>query len=96
MAYALLTVPAVQRQLEDLPPAIADGLRAVLMALAQDPQSRRFDLRKLAGNDQRPPPLRLRVGDYRVILQVYHDLKEIRISRIGHRSTVYRGWEGGD
>jgi len=34
--------------------------------------------------------MRLRVGEYRVILQLYHDLEEIRIARVGHRSTVYR------
>ncbi len=96
MAYALLTVPSVQRQLDELPPVIADGLRQVLGALAKEPRSKRFDLKKLVGKDERPPPLRLRVGDYRVVLQMYHDLEEIRISAIGHRSTVYRNWERGD
>jgi mRNA interferase RelE/StbE len=94
LPYALLTVPSVQRQLDALPARIADGLRDVLRALALDPRSRRFDLKKLVGPDDRPPLLRLRVGDYRVILQIYHDLQEIRISAIGHRSNVYRGWPG--
>ena len=92
MVYALLTVPAVQRQLDALPPRIVDGLCFVLWALSEDPKSKRFDLKPLQGTYHRPPPLRLRVGDYRVILMVYHDLKEIRISAIGHRSTVYRDW----
>lgn len=96
MAYALLTVPSVQRQLDALPRRIADGLRLVLQALAEDPRSRRFDLKPLQGTYHRPPPLRLRVGEYRVILQVYHDVKEIRLSAIGHRSTIYRDWGRGD
>ena len=96
MGYALLTVPAVQRQLDALPARIADGLRLVLRALADSPRSKRFDLKPLQGSYHRPPPLRLRVGDYRVILQVYHDVQEIRISAIGHRSTIYRDWVRGD
>ena len=68
----------------------------MLRSLADDPRSKRFDLKPLQGTYDRPPPLRLRVGDYRVILMVYHDLKEIRISAIGHRATVYRDWGRGD
>jgi len=73
-----------------LPGAIADGLRQVLAALAESPKDSRFDLRPLRGQTDKPRPVRLRVGDYRVILQIYHDLGEIRIARVGHRSTVYR------
>ena len=57
---------------------------------AEAPNDSRFDLRPLRGPSDKPRPLRLRVGDYRVILQIYPDLQEIRIARIGHRSTVYR------
>lgn len=96
MAYALVAAPVAQRELDHLPARIADGIRQALRALADDPRSKRFDLKRLQGNDARPPPLRLRLGDYRVILQIYHDLREIRVARIGPRSTVYRGWGHGD
>ena len=62
-------------------------------ALADSPRDPRFDLKPLRGQTDRPRPLRLRVGEYRVILQIYHDLEEIRVARVGHRSTVYRHLE---
>jgi mRNA interferase RelE/StbE len=96
VAYLLLAAPSAQRELDALPPAIANGLRLILRALADEPRSSRFDLKKLAGNDERPPPLRLRVADYRVVLQIDHAVKEIHIVAVGHRSKVYRRWGGGD
>ena len=90
MAYALLAHPVAQKELQALPGAIADGLRKVLVALSEAPRDPRFDLRPLRGQTDRPRPLRLRVGEYRVILQIYHDLEEIRVARVGHRSNVYR------
>lgn len=89
--YALLAAPSAQRELDGLPGRIADGLRTVLAALAADPTSPRFDVRPLRGTPGRPPPLPLRVGEYRVIFQVDHKAREILIARIGHRSSVYRG-----
>ena len=92
MAYVLLASPAAQRELDDLPEDIADGLRLVLHELAKQPHSKRFDIKLLRGGTPGIKSLRLRVGDYRVILQFDHAAKEIHIVRIGHRSTVYRGW----
>lgn len=94
MPYQLLAHPAAQRGLDALPKQIADGLRRVLRALAEEPRSTRFDLKALKGVDGEPPALRLRVGEYRVILRIYHDFQEIRIARIGHRKPVYRGIKG--
>lgn len=91
MAYAVLAHPRAQRELDKLPARIADGLRAVLLALAESPHSKRFDISPRRAVDGHPPALRLRVGDYRVILGIHDADKEIRIARIGHRSKVYRG-----
>ena len=92
MAYALLASPAAQRELDGLPRRIGDGIRAVLMALAQDPRSERFDLRLLRGRNP-GRRLRLRIGDYRVLLSVDHARREILVARIGHRSSVYKAWD---
>lgn len=94
MAYQLLVHPAAQKGLDSLSPEIADGIRRVLQALASEPRSTRFDIKALKGIDDEPPALRLRIGDYRVVLRIYHDLKEIRLARIGHRKNVYRGITG--
>lgn len=91
MAYALVAAPSAQRELDALPPRIAAGIRAVLRALAAEPRSHRFDLKRLAGVPARLPALRLRVGEYRIILAIDHDGREILVARIGHRKAVYRG-----
>lgn len=36
------------------------------------------------------PYYRLRVGDYRVILDIQHDKVRILILKVGHRSNVYK------
>jgi mRNA interferase RelE/StbE len=94
VGYALLANPSAQRELDALPPRIAEGIRAVLRALADEPRSKRFDLKVLQGGSTRS--WRLRIGDYRVILGLDHERQEILVVRIGPRSTVYRGWSGGD
>ena len=92
-AYVLLAHPTAQKELDVLPTRIADGIRRVLAALAKSPRDPRFDLRALKAVDGEPPAMRLRVGEYRVILRIHHPEKEIRIARIGHRSGIYRGVE---
>jgi mRNA-degrading endonuclease RelE of RelBE toxin-antitoxin system len=91
LPYALLAHPTAQKELDALPKTIADGIRAVLRALADEPRSRRFDLKALKAVDDEPPAMRLRIGHYRVLLRIHHDLREIRIARVGHRRSVYRG-----
>lgn len=91
MPYAVLAHPTAQKELDALPRSIRDGIRAVLRALADEPRSRRFDLKPLKAMDDQPPAMRLRIGEYRVLLRIHHDLREIRIARIGHRKNVYRG-----
>ena len=94
MTYTLLASPGAQRELDALPTVIAEGIRKVLRILAEQPRTTRLDLRPLKGIDGEPPALRLRLGEYRVILRIYHDLQEIRVARIGHRRHVYRGVTG--
>lgn len=91
MAYKLLAHPVAQKELDKLPPRIAEGIRAVLGALAENPRGHRFGLKPLRAVDGEPPALGLRIGEYRVILRVHHAEREIRVARIGHRRTVYRG-----
>jgi mRNA interferase RelE/StbE len=93
--YALLAHPSAQRELDALPKAIRAGLKAVLHALAEDSRSRRFDLKALRAVDGEPPALRLRVGDYRVILRIDHEKHEVVVAKVGHRSSVYRGLGSG-
>lgn len=94
MSYSLWAHPAAQRELDALPEVVAEGIRQVLVARADAPRSRRFDLKPLKAVDGEPLVLRLRIGEYRVLLRIHPAEREIRVARIGHRSGVYRSVEG--
>lgn len=91
MPYRLEAHRDAQKELDGLPPRISAGLKQVLRDLAEDPEGDRFDLRPIQGHTAVPPTLRLRVGQYRVLLKIAHDRDLIRVLRVGHRSNVYRG-----
>ena len=57
----------------------------VLRSLANDP--RPIGSRKLAGTKN---DWRVRVGRYRVIYEIAHAVKIVRVYRIRHRKEVYR------
>ena len=44
------------------------------------------DVKRLKGREG----YRLRVGDYRIIFEVEHEL--IKILKIGHRKNIYKSW----
>lgn len=54
----------------------------------------------LSGNIENITPLslmgkytdlfKLRIGDWRVIYDIYHDLKVITVHKVGHRSEIYK------
>ena len=94
--YAVLARPTAQKELDALPPRIAEGIRRVLRELAKGPRAPKFDVKPLRAVDGEPPALRLRVGDYRVIFRVHAREREVRIARIGHRRSVYRGLDSLD
>lgn len=91
MAYRLDAHRDALKELGALPPRISDGLKRVLRDLADDPSTGRFDLKPIQGHTSLPPTLRLRVGQYRVLLKISHDRRLVRVLRVGHRSDVYRG-----
>ncbi len=62
---------------------VRDRIAKKLRAVAEDP--RRF-LTRLASVEA----YRLRVGDYRVIVDVDWEREIVHVLTLGHRSTVYR------
>ena len=71
------------KKFRKLDPSVRDRIGKKLRDTAEDP--RRF-LTRLASVDA----YRLRVGDYRVIVDVDWDHEMIHVLTLGHRSTVYR------
>lgn len=58
-----------------------------LARLAKEPFSEDLDVRKLADSTDF---YRLRIGDYRVIYQLYPDDNRIVVKSIAHRRDVYK------
>lgn len=88
MTYRLVIISAAERDLARLDPPVARRIRAELMALATGTDPWRH-LKRLKGA-RSPPFFSRRVGEYRVILQVFDDQLVIVVVEVGHRSTVYR------
>ena len=79
-----LNRPAV-REIEALEQIQAARILEAIEALSSDPRPR--GCQKLAGSDN---SYRLRVGQYRVLYQVYDANHLITVFAIGHRRGIYR------
>ena len=85
MFRVLFSVEA-ERELADLDAAVRRRVLKRLGWLASNLHEVRLEA--LAGG---PPNLfKARVGDYRVLFDVYHDDQVILVHVVGHRSQVYR------
>lgn len=84
-AYSIEWRPPALRALRKLDKQIARRLAVTVSTLAQDP--RPAGVEALSGA---PDPLRIRVGDYRVVYEVHDDRRVVLVLTLGHRREVYR------
>jgi mRNA interferase RelE/StbE len=85
MKYRVVFKPSASLELEHLPPTVLKRIRDVIAKLMNDP--RPPGCKKLSGSDN---AWRLRVGDYRVLYEVYDEEWLVRVFRIRHRKEAYR------
>lgn len=85
MTYRVEFTSAAARQVKKLPRPARDRVLAAIEALAADP--RPPGSTKLVGEES---AWRLRVGDYRIIYDVFDEVLTVVIVRSGHRRDVYR------
>ncbi len=64
---------------------IARRIRAKILALAENPQAPNNNVKKLVGVEG----FRLRVGDWRVIYTLRHEVLTVIVIRVGHRREIY-------
>ena len=83
--YRVETRPRVRRDLRKLDEAARGDVLSAMRALTDNP--RPAGVRPLKGHR---PWLRIRVGDYRIVFTVDHEIGLIEVSRIGPRGRVYR------
>jgi mRNA interferase RelE/StbE len=85
MTYQVLIQPAAQRQIRKLPKQIQIPIAQVIRELADNP--RPDGVKKLQSSKNL---YRIRIGNYRVIYQVFDDIVTVTIVKVGHRRDVYQ------
>lgn len=85
--YAVEISSGAQRQMTRLPRDVQDRIIARLHALAGNP--RPTGVVEIKGRRRRDE-YRMRVGDYRVIYQIFDDILVVLIVRVANRRDVYR------
>ena len=84
MPYIVQITPPAARELERLPPPIRALIVPRIRALADNP--RPPGVKKLKGEQN---GWRIRVGDYRVVYEIYDKELLVLVVKIGHRGDVY-------
>jgi len=82
MVYQIIWSESAARQLGKLDRSVAKRILERVQALESNPL---HSLRRLVG----VPYYRMRIGDYRVIVEVVHDRLYVLVLKVGHRSQVY-------
>ena len=88
MAYEVVFTRSAKQAIKNLDRSIALHVRAEVYALARETTPDRY-VKQLKGHDD-PPFYSLRVGDYRVVLQIHNNRLVILVIEIGPRDSIYR------
>ncbi len=83
--YVITFTRSARRELDTLSASLVNRIIPQIKALAQDP--RPTHCRKIEGTEN---AWRIRIGDYRVIYQVFDDERVVDIVAIRHRSQAYK------
>lgn len=83
MTYEISIKPKALKQLKKLPKDLAERILKKAIFIKDTPQS---FMKKLESKDI----WRLRVGDYRVLIDIYEDKKVMDIIKVGHRRDIYK------
>jgi len=90
MAYQIIILPSAEKDFDKISPPIRDLVVKRLMWLAENGDE--VIHHALKGMPEDLSGLcRFRVGDYRILYWKYPSHKLLKIYRVLHRSTVYKG-----
>ena len=73
------------KQFEKLPSNIQERIQLKIDELTIEPRPN--GVKKLQGDET---SYRIRVGDYRVVYDIFDDVLMINIIKVGHRSKIYK------
>ncbi len=83
--YQIELTKSAAKQLNKLPSNIKECIDARILDLAIKP--RPDGVKKIKCDEN---SYRIRVGDYRIIYEIYDDILLISVVRVGHRSKIYK------
>lgn len=81
--YAILLTKKAQKVLDKLDDTIAEPILEAIGALAENPRPHGY--KKLKGRNG----YRIRIGDYRVIYEIFDTKLLIDVIAVGHRKEIY-------
>ena len=84
MKYTVLVERYAQKQLMNLNKVDIPIIKDAIASLADNP--RQSGCKKLKGE----PAWRIRVGNYRIIYEIYDDQVIVIVVTVGHRKNVYK------
>lgn len=84
MSYRIDFTTAAARQVKKLPRLTRDRILDAVEGLSADP--RPHGAKKLVGEKH---AWRIRVGDYRIIYDIFDDVLTVTVVRVAHRREVY-------
>ena len=84
-SYQIEIKPSASKELEKLPRQIIPRIVAAIRELARNPYPQ--GVKKLTGFEH---TYRIRVGDYRILYNIYEERLVIEIIRVRHRKEAYR------
>jgi mRNA interferase RelE/StbE len=84
LKYTVVLTKKAQKQLDKLSDAIANPLFKAIANLQENPRPQ--GCKKLKGRDG----YRIRVGNYRIIYDIFDDALIVDIITLGHRKDIYK------
>lgn len=84
-SYQIEWKNSARKELKKLPPEVIRKIIDAVESLADNPQPP--NCRKLVGSER---TWRIRVGDYRIIYNIFSSILIIEIVRVAHRKDAYR------
>jgi mRNA interferase RelE/StbE len=85
VTYQVVVPKTVRKQIDALPADMFDRAEEVIRDLAEDP--RPDGVVKMKGSDQ---TYRIRIGNYRIVYEIYDKRLVVLILQCKHRREVYR------
>ncbi|MBC1237912.1 type II toxin-antitoxin system RelE/ParE family toxin [Nostoc sp. 2RC] len=85
MSYKVEILRGALKQLKKIPSELQERIQIKIDDLATEPRPN--GVKKLKGKEN---AYRIRVGDYRIIYDIFDDLLVVNVVEVGHRKNIYK------